>query len=164
MLINREENYSPLLLYLDVGTLEQFIMSTFEILIVVILGVYTLGSLYFAITGRIQNNRMKKQRDIERKEDLERADKSLQWEEQLKVLTKRIGEISTDNQRLADANRQWQAAYSEIYRELEAYKKKYEPNTPVQDISDIEEHQSPCGGHMNVSDKMDMEKQFGEEQ
>ena len=106
-------------------------MSTFEILIVVILGVYTLGSLYFAITGRIQNNRMKKQRDIERKEDLERADKSLQWEEQLKVLTKRLGEISTENQRLADTNRHWQTAYSETYRELQEYKKKYEPETIV---------------------------------
>ena len=130
-------------------------MSTFEILIVVILGVYVLSSLYIAITGRIQNNRMKKQRNIERKEDLERADKSLQWEEQLKVLTNRMGQLATENQRLADTNRQWQAAYSEIYRELQEYKKKYEP--------DVNE-QSPKGGHMNVSDKMDMEKQFGEEQ
>ena len=142
-------------------------MSTFEILIVVILGVYTLGSLYFAITGRIQNNRMKKQRENERKEDLERADKSLQWEEQLKVLTNRMGQLATENQRLADTNRQWQAAYSEIYRELQEYKKKYEPN-PVVILDDVEEknvnEQSPKGGHMNVSDKMDMEKQFGEEQ
>ena len=130
-------------------------MNTFEILIVVILGVYVLSSLYFGITGRIQNNRMKKQRENERKEDLERADKSLQWEEQLKVLTNRMGQLATENQRLGDANRQWQAAYSEIYRELQEYKKKYEP--------DVNE-QSPKGGHMNVSDKMDMEKQFGEEQ
>ena len=143
-------------------------MSTFEILIVVILGVYTLGSLYFAITGRIKNNRMKKQRDNERKEDLERADKSLQWEEQLKVLTKRLGEISTENQKLVDANRQWQAAYSDVCRELQEYKKKYDLIVPIQDISDTEEknvnEQSPKGGHMNVSDKIDMEKQFGEEQ
>ena len=142
-------------------------MSTFEILIVVILGVYTLGSLYFAITGRIKNNRMKKQRDNERKEDLERADKSLQWEDQLKVLTNRMGQLATENQRLADTNRQWQAAYSEIYRELQEYKKKYEPD-PVVIIDETKEttvdEQSPKGGHMNVSDKMDMEKQFGEEQ
>ena len=143
-------------------------MSTFEILIVVILGVYTLGSLYFAITGRIQNNRMKKQRDIERKEDLERADKSLQWEEQLKVLTNRMGQLATENQRLADTNRQWQSAYSDIYRELQEYKKKYEPDPVVVITDETEEknvnEQSPKGGHMNVSDKMDMEKQFGEEQ
>ena len=86
-------------------------MNTFEILIVVILGVYVLSSLYFGITGRIQNNRMKKQRENERKEDLERADKSLQWEEQLKVLTNRMGQLATENQRLADTNRQWQAYY-----------------------------------------------------
>ena len=142
-------------------------MNTFEILIVVILGVYTLGSLYFAITGRIQNNRMKKQRDIERKEDLERADKSLQWEEQLKVLTNRMGQLATENQRLADTNRQWQSAYSDIYRELQEYKKKYEPD-PVVILDETKEktvdEQSPKGGHMNVSNKMDMEKQFGEEQ
>ena len=141
-------------------------MNTFEILIVVILGVYTLGSLYFAITGRIQNNRMKKQRENERKEDLERADKSLQWEEQLKVLTNRMGQLATENQRLADTNRQWQAAYSEIYRELQEYKKKYEPD-PVVILNDAEEknvnEQSPKGGHMKVSDKLDMEKQYGEE-
>ena len=142
-------------------------MNTFEILIVVILGVYTLGSLYFAITGRIQNNRMKKQRENERKEDLERADKSLQWEEQLKVLTNRMGQLATENQRLGDANRQWQASYWKIYQELQEYKKKYEPD-PVVITDETEEknvnEQSPKGGHMNVSDKMDMEKQFGEEQ
>ena len=142
-------------------------MSTFEILIVVILGVYTLGSLYFAITGRIQNNRMKKQRDVERKEDIERAEKSLQWEEQLKVLTNRMGQLVTENQRLADTNRQWQSAYSDIYRELQEYKKKYEPDpvviTDETEEKNVNEH-SQKGGHMNVSDKMDMEKQFGEEQ
>jgi predicted nuclease with TOPRIM domain len=128
-------------------------MNTFEILIVVILGVYTLGSLYFAITGRIQNNRMKKQRENERKEDLERADKSLQWEEQLKVLTNRMGQLATENQRLADTNRQWQTAYSDIYRELQEYKKKYEPD-PVVILDDAEEknvnEQSPKGGHMTL--------------
>ena len=128
-------------------------MNTFEILIVVILGVYTLGSLYFAITGRIKNNRMKKQRDNERKEDLERADKSLQWEEQLKVLTNRMGQLATENQRLADTNRQWQSAYSDIYRELQEYKKKYEPD-PVVILNDAEEknvnEQSPKGGHMTL--------------
>ena len=142
-------------------------MSTFEILIVVILGVYVLSSLYFGITGRIQNNRMKKQRENERKEDLERADKSLQWEEQLKVLTNRMGQLVTENQRLADTNRQWQSAYSDIYRELQEYKKKYEPD-PVVILDETKEktvdEQSPKGGHMNVSNKMDMEKQFGEEQ
>ena len=136
-------------------------MSTFEILIVVILGVYTLGSLYFAITGRILNKKS-------RKEDMELADKSLQWEEQLKVLTNRMGQLATENQRLGDANRQWQASYWKIYQELQEYKKKYDPITPIQDISDAEEknvnEQSPKGGHMNVSDKIDMEKQFGEEQ
>ena len=128
-------------------------MSTFETLLLIILGVYTLGSLYFAITGRIQNNRMKKQRDIERKEDLERADKSLQWEEQLKVLTNRMGQLATENQRLADTNRQWQAAYSDIYRELQEYKKKYEPD-PVVITDETEEknvnEQSPKGGHMTL--------------
>ena len=128
-------------------------MNTFEILIVVILGVYVLSSLYFGITGRIQNNRMKKQRENERKEDLERADKSLQCEEQLKVLTNRMGQLATENQRLADTNRQWQSAYSDIYRELQEYKKKYEPD-PVVILNDAEEknvnEQSPKGGHMTL--------------
>jgi hypothetical protein len=85
---------------------------------------------------------------------MELADKSLQWEEQLKVLTNRMGQLATDNQRLADANRQWQAAYSDIYHELQEYKKKYDPITPIQDISDAEEknvnEQSPKGGHMTL--------------
>lgn len=135
-------------------------MSTFETLLLIILGVHVLGGLYFAITGRILNKKS-------RKEDMELADKSLQWEEQLKVLTNRMGQLATENQRLADTNRQWQAAYSDIYRELQEYKKKYEPD-PVVILNDAEEknvnEQSPKGGHMNVSDKMDMEKQFGEEQ
>lgn len=121
-------------------------MSTFEILIVVILGVYVLSSLYFAISGRILSKKT-------RKEDMELADKSLQWEEQLKVLTKRLGEISTENQRLMDGNRQYAAAYSDIYRELQEYKKKYEPD-PVVILNDAEEknvnEQSPKGGHMTL--------------
>lgn len=106
-------------------------MSTFETLLLIILGVHVLGSLYFAITGRILNKKS-------RKEDMELADKSLQWEEQLKVLTKRLGEISTDNQRLADTNRHWQAAYNKIYCELQEYKKKYESD-PVVIIDEAEE-------------------------
>lgn len=104
-------------------------MSTFEALVVVILAIYVLSSLYFGITGRIQNNRMKKQRDEERKEDLERADKSLQWEEQMKVLTKRMGELATENQRVMDLNRKWQAAYHSLFEQYQALSKAYEEKT-----------------------------------
>ena len=121
-------------------------MSTFETLLLIILGIHILGSLYFAITGRILNKKS-------RKEDMELADKSLQWEEQLKVLTNRMGQLATENQRLADTNRQWQSAYSDIYRELQEYKKKYEPD-PVVILNDAEEknvnEQSPKGGHMTL--------------
>ena len=108
-------------------------MSTFEILIVVILGVYVLSSLYIAITGRIQNNRMKKQRDNERKEDLERADKSLQWEEQLKVLTKRLGEISTEYHNCLEDNRRWKEAYNVLAAKYQELKNKYEIPDETQD-------------------------------
>ena len=121
-------------------------MSTFETLLLIILGVHVLGGLYFAITGRILNKKS-------RKEDMELADKSLQWEEQLKVLTNRMGQLATENQRLADTNRQWQSAYSDIYRELQEYKKKYEPD-PVVILNDAEEknvnEQGPKGGHMTL--------------
>ena len=121
-------------------------MSTFETLLPIILGIHVLGGLYFTITGRILNKKS-------RKEDMELADKSLQWEEQLKVLTNRMGQLATENQRLADTNRQWQAAYSDIYCELQEYKKKYEPDSVVI-LNDAEEknvnEQSPKGGHMTL--------------
>ena len=128
-------------------------MNLFETLVVVILTVYVLAYLIFVITGRINSRK-------ERKEDVARADKSLEWEEQLKVLTKRLGEISTENQRLMDGNRQYAAAYSKIYYELQDYKKKYGELHPVDGTT---EQETPKDGHMKVSDKLDMEKQYGEE-
>lgn len=136
-------------------------MSTFETLLIIILGVYTLGSLYFAISGRILNHKMKKERDQERKEDLERADKSMQWEDQLKALTTRMSQLATENERVVGENRKWQYAYNQIYNELSEYKKRFgEPDLNLGVVGDVIEDSK---SHMKVSDKQDMEKQFGEE-
>lgn len=96
-------------------------MSLFETLVVAILGLYFLSSLYFGITGRILNHKIRRENRQDREEDLKRADKSLEWEEQLKVLTTRMGEITTENTRLVNVNRDWQLAYDTLlkkYNEL----------------------------------------------
>ena len=75
-------------------------MSTFQLIVVILLAIYVFSSLYFAITGRVL---AKKQKQL----DNEYAEKSLQWEEQVKILTKRIGEVSSENNRLNGVVREW---------------------------------------------------------
>ena len=101
-------------------------MSTFETLLLIILGIHVLGGLYFTITGRILNKKS-------RKEDMELADKSLQWEEQLKVLTKRLGEISTEYHNCLEDNRRWKEAYNVLAAKYQELKNKYEIPDETQD-------------------------------
>ena len=94
-------------------------MSLFEILVVVILGIFTLNGLYFSITGRILDKKY-------RKDDIARADKSLEWEEQIKVLTKRMGELASENHMVVEDNRKWKIAYNELLAKYDGLKKKEE--------------------------------------
>lgn len=94
-------------------------MSLFEIILIALLGVYVLSSLYFGISGRILNTRY-------RKEDNERRNKDEEYESQLNVLTKRVGEIATENHNLNTNLREWQVAYSQLKKENDELKKKFE--------------------------------------
>lgn len=94
-------------------------MSLFEIILIALLGVYVLSSLYFSISGRILAFK-------DRKEDLERRNKDVEYENQLNILTKRIGEIGTDNHNLNNDLRAWKEAYVKLQSEYEALKKKSE--------------------------------------
>ena len=84
------------------------------------MGVYVLSSLYFAISGRILAIR-------ERKENNERRNKDEEYESQLNVLTKRVGEIATENHNLNADLRAWQEAYAKLKSENESLKKETEP-------------------------------------
>ena len=101
-------------------------MNLFETLVVAILAVYVLAYLIFVITGRINARK-------ERKEDIARADKSLEWEEQLRVLTKRMGEISTEYHNCLEDNRRWKEAYNLLTAKYQELKNKYEIPDETQD-------------------------------
>lgn len=94
-------------------------MNLFEIILVALLGVYVLSSLYFTISGRILAIK-------DRKEDLERRNKDAEYENQLNILTKRVGEVGTENHDLTMNLREWQAAYSLLKKENDELKKKLE--------------------------------------
>lgn len=94
-------------------------MNLFEIILVALLGVYVLSSLYFTITGRILAIK-------DRKEDLERRNKDEKYENQLNILTKRVGEVGTENHNLNMNLREWQAAYAQVKKENDELKKKLE--------------------------------------
>ena len=91
-------------------------MSLFEIILVALLGVYVLSNLYFAISGRI----------LAKKEDLERMNKDEEYENQLKILAKRVGEVGTENHNLNMNLKEYQTAYYQLKTEYEELKKKLE--------------------------------------
>ena len=94
-------------------------MNLFEIILVALLGVYVLLSLYFGITGRILAIK-------DRKEDLERRNKDEEYENQLNVLTKRLGEVGTENHNLNKDLRAWKEAYIKLQSEYDVLKKETE--------------------------------------
>ena len=94
-------------------------MSLFEIILVVLLGVYVLSNLYFSISGRILAIKG-------RKEDLERMNKDEEYENQLEILAKRVGEVGTENHNLTMNLREYQNANYQLKKENEELKKKLE--------------------------------------
>ena len=75
-------------------------MSTFEILFLILVAIFVFSSLYFAISGRIRTIASEEKND-------ERYFNQANWDDQIKVLTVRIGEICTENQRLNNVVREW---------------------------------------------------------
>ena len=94
-------------------------MSLFEIILVALLGVYVLSNLYFAISGMILKIK-------NRKEDLERMNKDGEYENQLEILAKRVGEVGTENHNLTMNLQEYQTAYYQLKTENEELKKKLE--------------------------------------
>ena len=85
-------------------------MSLFEIIFFVLLGVYVLSNLYFTISGRILAIKG-------RKEDLERRNRDEEYENQLNILTKRVGEVATEKQRLTMNIQEYQVASGQVKTE-----------------------------------------------
>ena len=94
-------------------------MSLFEIILIALLGVYVLSNLYFAISGMILKIK-------NRKEDLERMNKDGEYENQLEILAKRVGEVGTENHNLTMNLQEYQTAYYQLKTENEEVKKKLE--------------------------------------
>jgi predicted nucleic acid-binding Zn-ribbon protein len=94
-------------------------MSTFQLIIIALAFVYVVSSLYFSISGRILA------RKREKKED-ERCEKQLDFEDQIKVLTQRLGAITTENDRLNGVVRSWMAQANDYKIRLDAALKEKE--------------------------------------
>jgi predicted nucleic acid-binding Zn-ribbon protein len=94
-------------------------MSTFEILFLILVTIFVGSSLYFAITGRIRTIA------AEAKDD-ERYINQTQWEDQIKVLTVRMGEITSENQRLNGVVREWMNAANTYKIEIDKLNKSLE--------------------------------------
>lgn len=101
-------------------------MSTFQIIIVVVAIIFTVQELYFSITGRILANKR-------RKIDDERYKEQTDFKSQVDVLTKRLGEVMTENTNLnnylkswiASAN-DWKQRYASLLKEKEEIEKTLE--------------------------------------
>ena len=108
-------------------------MSLFEIILIALLGVYVLSNLYFSISGRILAIKG-------RKEDLERRNKDEEYENQLEILAKRVGEVGTENHNLTMNLQEYQTAYYQLKTENEELKKKLEePKKPTRKKKETEE-------------------------
>lgn len=94
-------------------------MSTFELIIVALIAIYVFTSLYFSISGR----RLAKKK--EQKEDA-RYETQLNFEDQIKVLTKRMGEVMSENDRLNGVIRSWMAQANDYKIRLDTALKEKE--------------------------------------
>ena len=105
-------------------------MNLFQLIIAVSVVVYVLSSLYFAITGRILTKKK------EQKED-ERYEQQHTVEEQIGVLTQRIGAITAENDRLNGLVRSWMAQANDYKVRLEsALKEKEEWEKEANDLQE----------------------------
>ena len=94
-------------------------MKLFLSIIAISAIIYVVSSLYFSISGRILTKKR------EQKED-EKFEKQMDVENQLKVLTTRIGEVSSENKRLSDLVRFWMASSNEFKQKYDTLLIEYE--------------------------------------
>lgn len=116
-------------------------MSTFQIIITVLAIVYVISSLYFSISGRI----LAKKRE---EKDDEKYREQSDFKAQIDILTKRLGEIMTENDRLNGVIRHWMESsnnykieYQKVLQEKEEWQKeamKLEEKLKVRENSKME--------------------------
>ena len=94
-------------------------MSTFEILFLTLVTICVILSLYFAISDRIMTIKTEEKND---KMYSTQAD----WENQIKVLTVRISEITTENDRLNKVCKTWIEKANTYKLELDKKNKELE--------------------------------------
>lgn len=94
-------------------------MSTFELIIIALALVYVVSFLYFSISGRILNKKR------ENKDD-ERYEKQHAIDEQITVLTQRLGAITAENDRLNGLVRTWMVQANDYKIRLDAALKEKE--------------------------------------
>ena len=100
-------------------------MSTFELVIVALALIYVVSSLYFSISGRILTERREKKED-------ERYEEHKAIDEQISVLTQRLGAITKENDRLNGVIRSWMDAagkYKGMYETLLSEKEELQRGT-----------------------------------
>lgn len=94
-------------------------MSTFEILFLILVTICVISSLYFAISDKIMTIKTEEKND-------KRYSTQADWENQIKVLTVRIGEITTENDRLNKVCRIWIEKANTYKLELDKKNKELE--------------------------------------
>ena len=94
-------------------------MSTFEILFLILVTICVISSLYFAISDRIMTIKTEEKND-------KRYSTQADWENQIKVLTVRIDEITTENDRLNKVCRTWIEKANTYKLELDKKNKELE--------------------------------------
>lgn len=105
-------------------------MSTFQLIIIALAFVYVVSSLYFSISGRILT------RKRENKDD-ERYKQQHAIDEQITVLTKRLGAITAENDRLNAVVRSWMAQANDYKIRLDkALKEKEEWEKEANDLQE----------------------------
>jgi len=96
-------------------------MNTFELIIITLALVYVVSSLYFAISGRVLARKKEKKDD-------ERYENQHNIEDQITVLTQRLGAVLAENERLNGVVRSWMAQANDYKIRLDAALKEKEGN------------------------------------
>ena len=94
-------------------------MSTFELIIVVLVFVYVVSTLYFLISGRILTKKKEKKDD-------DRYENQHAVEVEISLLTERIRAIMAENERLNGVVRSWMAQANDYKVRLDVALKEKE--------------------------------------
>lgn len=117
-------------------------MSSFEILILVLLCIFVLSNLYFNVSERVIGNK-------QRKLDNERVSKQIDFEKTIEALSLKVYEFQSENLKLNNQIKDWVTnynklifAYNKAQAELERYRNKEnkdDEKTPIKSKPEKEE-------------------------